>query len=42
MLVKDDVGMPKLSTKDLSSFSHSFGKPGIKDKEGVAACKFYW
>ena len=39
LLKKDDVGMPKPSTRDLPAFGHSFGLPGARYKEGVAKCK---
>ena len=40
LLRKDEVGMPKESTRVLPKFGHSFGLPGARDKEGVAKCKF--
>ena len=41
LLKKDDVGLPKPSTRDLPEFGHSYGLPGARDPEGVAKCKFY-
>ena len=41
LLKKDDVGMPKPSTRELPIFGHSYGLPGARDKEGVAKCKLY-
>ena len=41
LLKKDDVGMPKGSTRDLPIFGHSYGLPGARDSEGVARCKYY-
>ena len=39
LLKKDDVGMPKPSTRVLPQFGHSYGLPGARDSEGVARCK---
>ena len=40
LLKKDDVGMPKPSTRMLPEFGHSYGLPGARDSEGVARCKY--
>ena len=40
LLKKDDVGMPKPSTRVLPQFGHSYGLPGARDSEGVARCKY--
>ena len=40
LLKKDDVGMPKESVRELPAFGHSYGLPGARDPEGVAACKY--
>ena len=40
LLKKDDVGMPKPSTRALPEFGHSYGLPGARDSEGVARCKY--
>ena len=39
LLKKDDVGLPKPTTRDLPEFGHSYGLPGARDPEGVAKCK---
>lgn len=39
LLKKDDVGMPKPSTRALPEFGHSYGLPGARDSEGVARRK---
>jgi hypothetical protein len=36
LLNKDDVGKSKPTTRDLPHDNHSYGKPDIKDPEGVA------
>ena len=43
LLKKDDVGMPKPSTRVLPEFGHSYGLPGARDSEGVARrkCSFF-
>jgi len=40
LLKKDDVGLPKPTTRDLPLFGHSYGLPGARDNEGVARCKY--
>ena len=40
LLKKDDVGLPKPSTRDLPIFGHSYGLPGARDPEGVAKRKY--
>ena len=35
LLLKDDVGKSKPSTRNLPSEFHTYGKPEIRDKEGV-------
>ena len=35
LLLKDDVGRPKPSTRTLPHNRHTYGKPEIRDKEGV-------
>ena len=40
LLRKDDVGMSKLSTRDLPTFGHSYGLPGARDNEGVKHRKY--
>ena len=35
LLLKDDVGKSKPSTRMLPNYGHTYGKPEIKDKEGV-------
>ena len=40
LLKKDDVGLPKPTTRDLPIFGHSYGLPGARDPEGVAKCKY--
>ena len=36
LLNKDDVGKSKPTTRDLPEDEHQYGKPDIKDPEGVA------
>ena len=36
LLNKDDVGKSKPTTRDLPNQNHAYGKPDIKDPEGVA------
>ena len=40
LLKKDDVGLPKPSTRVLPTFGHSYGLPGARDPEGVAKRKY--
>ena len=40
LLRKDDVGMAKMSTRDLPTFGHSYGLPGARDSEGVKHRKY--
>lgn len=35
LLLKDDVGKSKPTTRNLPMASHTYGKPEIRDKEGV-------
>ena len=35
LLKKDDVGMPKPTTRNLPQFGHAYGLPGARDPEGV-------
>ena len=37
LLLKDDVGKAKPSTRNLPTKSHTYGKPEIRDKEGVGS-----
>lgn len=41
LLVKDDVGRSKPTTRDLPKGDHAFGHAAIPDKEGVGACKIH-
>lgn len=41
LLLKDDVGRPKPTTRDLPTYQHAYGHSAIPDKEGVGACKYY-
>ena len=40
LLLKDDVGRAKPSTRNLPSGPHTYGKAEIRDKEGVGKGKF--
>ena len=35
LLLKDDVGKSKPSSRNLPDHYHTYGKPEIRDKEGV-------
>jgi len=39
LLVKDELGRPRASTRSLPKADHSYGKPNIKDNVGAAGCK---
>ena len=39
LLLKDDVGKSKPTTRDLPTLKHVYGHAAIPDKEGVGACK---
>ncbi len=41
LLVRDDIGRSKPSTRDLPLKQHSYGYACIPDKEGVGACKWH-
>ena len=40
LLLRDDVGMPKPTTRELPAFGHAYGLQGTRDPHNVAACKF--
>ena len=40
LLLKDDVGKARPSTRELPTFQHAYGYSCKPDKEGVGACKF--
>lgn len=42
MLVKDDVGKSKPSTRDLPQFGYTYGKPPPAGEEGVGALTSKW
>lgn len=35
LLTRDDVGRPKPNTRRLPSFDYAYGRPPMKDPEGV-------
>ena len=40
LLVKDEIGRQKISTRKLPDRDHFFGKPNRPDPEGVGRCKY--
>jgi hypothetical protein len=40
LLIKDDIGKPKPSVRELPQYGHSYGYKCRPDKEGVGQCKF--
>ena len=42
LLQKDGVGLAKPVCRDLPEFGHTYGLPGARDQEGVAALTSKW
>lgn len=41
MLMRDDVGKARPTTRDLPRGNHAFGYSCVPDKEGVGACNYF-
>lgn len=41
LILKDDVGKSRPSTRDLPHPDFTYGLPGPTDEEGVGKCKLY-
>lgn len=40
LLLKDDIGKPRRTTRELPTYGHSYGHAALPDKEGVGQCNY--
>lgn len=41
LLLKDDIGKSRRTTRELPTYGHAYGHAALPDKEGVGHCNYY-